>query len=417
MPQPLFLPVELFRETLLFGQVEHLVDDFAEVWSSCSIQEFRLEKIFTAEQQEKRERRLIEFIHNLQSEQKNNSNAYDDVEVQERIFSHVRMFFSSALDFSKSQLDVLLALGFKDSTKVFVQLARQFDPTLKPADLFQACRNVWIMNGVQLMLGLEVKFTPSIFAYSMLYPYTDNYLDDASISKADKIEFNNRFAHRLAGVRVSPQNSHEDIIFSLVDMIEGDFDRREFPQVFESLLAIHQAQTKSVALLGKTDVSTDDVLRISLEKGGTSVLADGFLVAGRLTDEQARWLFGYGAYLQFLDDVQDIHEDSERLQATVFTRCNSAGDLQAETNRSFHFGHSILRAAPGFLAVATPTYLRIMRSCIPLMLIEAVGFAPDSFSAPYLNYLQQFSPFRFQKLHQIKAQHQPYYVSMFGKMI
>ena len=33
------------------------------------------------------------------------------------------------------------------------------------------------------LLGLPVEVTPAVFAYSMLYPYTDNYLDDPAIPR------------------------------------------------------------------------------------------------------------------------------------------------------------------------------------------------------------------------------------------
>lgn len=417
MPQPVVVPFELFRQTSLYTQVEYWVDEFAAVWKQCPTTRFPFQERFTTAQQQKRERYLHTFIHNLQSERRHPNALFETTELQERLFSQVRTFFQGALGFSRGQLNVLLDVGFKESTKAFVHQARHFDPSLTAADMFQACRNVWIMNGIQLMLGLEVKFRPSIFAYSMLYPYTDNYLDDTSISSFEKREFNDRFAQRLAGVPVTPQNSHEHAIFSLVGWIEDEWDRQQVPEVFESLLAIHQAQSKSVALLGHAEVSRDNILRISLEKGGTSVLADGYLVAGALTREQGRWLFGYGAYLQFLDDVQDLHQDALHGQNTVFTRCQDSNELESETNRAFHFGGALLRGAPGFSVSATSVYLRIMRSCIPLMLIEAVGLADDYFSSAYRRELEAVSLFRFSELRRLKNEHSPYYISMFGKLI
>lgn len=46
-----------------------------------------------------------------------------------------------------------------------------------------------------------------------------------------------------------------------------------------------------------------ETLTVYLAKGGASVLADGYLVAGKLTKDQEYFLFGYGAYLQLLDDI------------------------------------------------------------------------------------------------------------------
>ena len=64
-----------------------------------------------------------------------------------------------------------------------------------------------------------------------------------------------------------------------------------------------RAQCRSLELLHRTASPYEvDVLGISLEKGGTSVLADGYLVAGSLTRPQAELAFGFGAYLQIVDD-------------------------------------------------------------------------------------------------------------------
>ncbi len=416
MAHPFFMPIELFRQTSLFTQVEQLVDDFEVVWNSSSRLPLSLET-FSENQQLEREYHLNEFVKKLQAEQRKKNARFDNAAMQERIFSHVRAFFKYALGFKKSQLDLILSLGFKESTTEFVQMARRFDSKLTSADLFQACRNVWIMNGLQLMLGLKVKFTPSIFAYSMLYPYTDNYLDDTTISKKDKMEFNDRFAQRLAGTPVDAQNNHESIIFSLVSRIEEEFDRIRFPQVFESLLAIHQAQTKSVLLLGSKELSKKDVLRISLEKGGTSVLADGYLVAGNMTSEQAKFMFGYGAYLQFLDDLQDVHDDAAAGQRSIYTLEATQTTLDAITNQTFDFGDKALSGQQGFRGSAAALYSGLMRTSIQLMMMEAAGFADELFSVDYIQNLNCSSPFRFSFLKKLKQRHSPYYMSMFGKLI
>ena len=40
-------------------------------------------------------------------------------------------------------------------------------------DLYQALRNVWIMMSFQVLFDRTVELTNSVFAYSMLYPFTD----------------------------------------------------------------------------------------------------------------------------------------------------------------------------------------------------------------------------------------------------
>jgi hypothetical protein len=67
-------------------------------------------------------------------------------------------------------------------SKNFFYKARDFGQELTPENIYQGLRNVWIMNGLQLMMNLPVEITPSVFAYSMIYPYSDNLLDDPNIS-------------------------------------------------------------------------------------------------------------------------------------------------------------------------------------------------------------------------------------------
>ena len=53
------------------------------------------------------------------------------------------------------------------------------------------------------------------------------------------------------GVAVLAANDHENTIFELVSMIEYDWDRVLYPNVYGSLLGIHNAQTRSIHLLNK----------------------------------------------------------------------------------------------------------------------------------------------------------------------
>lgn len=47
-------------------------------------------------------------------------------------------------------------------------------------------------NCIQVLLGIGISVTPSVFAYSMLYPYTDNFLDAGKVSERQKRETNDR---------------------------------------------------------------------------------------------------------------------------------------------------------------------------------------------------------------------------------
>ena len=124
------------------------------------------------------------------------------------------------MGFTIRQLDSLPSQAFSGVSEEFVRMARAFDPKLSGEDIYQAGRNAWTANGLQWLRGLPVEITPSILAYSLLYPYTDNYLDDPAIPVASKRAFNERFRRRLAGEALTTANAQERTIFDLIAMIE-----------------------------------------------------------------------------------------------------------------------------------------------------------------------------------------------------
>ncbi|MDR3754082.1 MAG: hypothetical protein P4K78_09550, partial [Terracidiphilus sp.] len=187
-------------------------------------------------------------------------------------------FAASALGLESPAID-LIAQGFLPAGVEFARRARHFDAVLTMPEIVQACRNAWTAYGFQSLLNESAHITPSIVGYSLLYPYTDNYLDRRDASPAAKRLFCARFRRRLRGEHLPVRDAHEASIWALVGMIESQYPRANYPQVFASLLAIHQAQEESVAQLSAAQsLSCDEILRISCAKGGTSVLADACLV-------------------------------------------------------------------------------------------------------------------------------------------
>jgi hypothetical protein len=56
-------------------------------------------------------------------------------------------------------------------------------------------------------------------------------------------------------------------------------------------------------VINKSKGTVDKILPISFFKGGTSVLADAFLVKGNLNIKEMHFAFAYGSFLQLLDDL------------------------------------------------------------------------------------------------------------------
>ncbi len=278
-------------------------------------------------------------------------------------------------------------------------MAREFDDQISWEDVYQAGRNVMSMNFMQALLGLPVQMTPAIFAYSMLYPYTDNYLDDPAIGAETKKAFNQRFARQLQGQWVSPENAAEERIYQLVAMIEDQYPRPAYPRLHQSLLAIHQAQARSLGLVQPEASPYEiDVLGITFEKGGASVLADGYLVAGELSDDQADFMFGYGAFTQLMDDLEDIEADRKAGRLSLFSQTADHWPLDALTTRTLHFGLQVLDRMDGItVPEAMPLKAFFLKSVAPLIFASA-GQAGRYYTPAYLRQIEAYMPFRFAAL-------------------
>jgi hypothetical protein len=333
-------------------------------------------------------------------------------------FNAFRKFMSEIYDYSDEALSIILHPDMTQVTRSFFEKARLFDPRLKKEEIYQAMRNVWIMNGLQMLLGKKVEITPSIMAYSLLYPYSDNILDDAELSHADKVAFSKRFERRLAGQGTMDTSYREKKISELVGMIEEQYPRALYPEVHGSLMAIHHAQTQSLRLsCREADLTDEEILRISFDKGGCSVLADGFLVAGRLTEEISRFFFGYGVWLQLADDIQDISEDIQNETRTLFSADRDQQKRVRLTNKTFHFGRSILENIKYCNTDVSIPFGKVILQSIEWMMIQSAGTNNGFYPEEYTQNMEPFSPLRFQFLKDTKKKGIPGRLKLITQMM
>lgn len=332
----------------------------------------------------------------------------------EQLFGVFKAFLETVFDFDKKQINIILSSDFKNVTKDFFFKAREFDKNLKPEDIYQGLRNVWIMNGIQLMTQLKISITPSVFAYSLIYPYSDNYLDHSDITTHEKELFSKRFSKRLQGIAVEPQGDIDRQLYKLVTHFEDEFARDNFPKVYESLYAIHKAQTDSLQLLKADNLSNEQIQTICFEKGGTSVLADGYLVAGELTQQQEQALFGYGIYLQLLDDIQDLKEDKKAGTETMYSILGKT-ELGAYVNKTIHFGRKIIDDMEFFSETCNDDFIQLMKKSIEMMIIESLALNNNWYSDSYINEMENLSPLSYSFLRHKRTESKSQRFAVFQK--
>jgi hypothetical protein len=321
----------------------------------------------------------------------------------EEFIAEVKEFGKRFLDMSDLYLDSVFQDDAVRSTRAFVDQAKAFDPALQIEDVYQALRNAWIMNSLQMYLHLDVKYSDSLFAYSMIYPYMDNYLDDASLPLEEKLLLVKKLRDGLEGQGFKPGNRNEEKIQKLIKMIESEYKREHFPSVYQSLLAIFNAQLRSLTQQkGHTLPFEGDILDLSFEKGGTSVLADGYLVSGTLEKQQANFCFGFGAFLQLADDIQDMVVDQKNDHATVFSLPAGKYSLDNLSNKLLNFVFKTVDEKLDEQDLKAKSLKElILRNCT-LLILEAIGKNRSCFSREYGRKMERHFPIRFSRLKKLR---------------
>jgi hypothetical protein len=376
--------------------VEAQVANTIDVWNCCAVPLALDRPRFSRMEQQKREKAYDTGLRAVDREARRRPRTKTGrLQAKRRMIAAFPPFAAIALGLEGESVQLLTG-GFLPVSTQLARWASRFDATLSMDDIIQACRNAWTACGLQPLLGQPMEITPSILAYSLLYPYSDNYLDHRNVSTSEKLNFSARFQDRLRGQAPSAQNHRETAIWRLVQLIEEQYPRHRYPEVFECLLAIHQAQESSVAQIdSRDDCDVSEVLRISCAKGGTSVVADACLSRGWLNPEERRFSFEWGALLQLGDDLQDVYEDLRRGSATLFTlAAKDSVPLDSLVIQLLNFSE---RVASGMdnLPNGTPILKELLRMSWQSLILMAVTDAQEFFSPPFLAELEPTSPFGF----------------------
>ncbi|GAA0479722.1 hypothetical protein IRB23M11_17970 [Alkalibacterium sp. m-11] len=295
--------------------------------------------------------------------------------------------------FDRPFLTYFMSQGYMDVAEHFIERAKKEDPNLKNEEIFQALRNVWIMNSLQLLWDQPLTLTSPMYAYSMLYPYTDNLLDDPDVSGDIKEAFNDRLKRVLSGESVEGLNAKETRMFDLVEDIHAAFPPENNPEVCESIMLIQAAQIDSMRQCGEDELTKEDLLKISFYKGGTSVLADAFLVRGSLSYEEMLFSYQYGAFLQLLDDLQDKDEDTEQGNQTLFSRIKLNEKADDDIRQVIAYIYSVNTKSASDSNHAS-LLKEVIGQCTLLMIMEAVGRNPDTVSVAFYKELEACSKVR-----------------------
>ena len=172
----------------------------AAVWHDCADHPAELEPLYSPRDHESREIAYDMALDEVEWEAKRLArNPADRGSAEQRMIAPFARFAQNALDLEQEQIG-LLTDDFLPAGIDFARRARQFDPAISREDTIQACRNAWTACGLQPLLGVPSGITPSILAYSLLYPYSDNYLDSGEVCGRRQVCFQCTFSRASSGL-------------------------------------------------------------------------------------------------------------------------------------------------------------------------------------------------------------------------
>jgi hypothetical protein len=233
--------------------------------------------------------------------------------------------------------------AFYEELMAFLKKVRHFSPELKFDEIGQAIRNYIVYAMFKVIHQVPSGFSSAGFGYSMLYPFTDNYIDSLKPSTSDKKEYNQLIRDKILGKEVDTNCSHHKKTCDLLQAIALEYPREKDDRIYTLLLMMLEAQEESLRQQNpEITLSEEERLTISLLKGGVSVLVDRFLVHKELTQADLHFYLGFGFFLQLADDLQDIKEDSKKGHQTLFTVSLMKEQEEKLLNKLLNFLHFIM---------------------------------------------------------------------------
>ncbi|UJR12318.1 hypothetical protein I4U23_016495 [Adineta vaga] len=319
------------------------------------------------------------------------------------------------------------------STIGFLNKGKRYDPAINFDELFKAGRLLWTMIAIQVEFNVPLAISDSLFGYTMLYPYTDDFVDSTSVSQEAKKEFARIFHNRLLigesnydpksrfdgkqskvtelqlPLLLQPYADKIGKIFDMVKFVENDWARRgEHECVYMSLATIHDSQIKSTLQHARPRdgyaPTMAQIEQVSADKGGASLIAAGFLIEGHLTWAKMAYLEYLGFGMQLVDDLQDVPLDMENDHRTIFTQSIADGQtLDEPTARLIQYwycvpayekfadNYLVLSDAETDATLANYVYILIMKSCV-LLILEAASRLQKYYSKEFFRELMTFNP-------------------------
>lgn len=279
--------------------------------------------------------------------------------------------------------------AFAEEIFEFLRHVRKFAPELTFTDIGQAIRNYIVYAMFKKIHNDNSGFSRSGFGYSMLYPFTDNYIDNNKCTSEEKQAYNRMIHEKINGHSVKPTTHHQSKTCDLLQAIDEEYPREYATGAQQLLLMMLEAQEFSIRQqYRELPLSKEERLDISIYKGGISVLIDRFFVKKEITETDLYFYLEFGFFLQMADDLQDIKEDSSVGHSTLFTLDLRPEKPEKVVNQLLHFLNNIMEN----YKADNNQFKNFILSASNLLILSSVVGSKEFFSRKYLNMIENYLP-------------------------
>jgi hypothetical protein len=297
-------------------------------------------------------------------------------------------------------LDLKELEDFQEELKEFLRHVRKFAPELTLDEVGQALRNYIVYAMFKQIHRSGTGFSMAGFGYSMLYPFTDNYIDCKDVTSEEKAEYNRIIQDKIEGRPVHPRTTHQKKTCDLLQAIESEYPRNTETSAFLLLSMMLEAQENSISQQQRgLQLTYEERLDISLYKGGVSVLIDRFFVRKDLNEEELILYLSLGFFLQLADDLQDIKTDSEQSYQTILTLDLSPEKEEKVINKLLNFVHDTM----GSFQAENDTFKNfVLENCYQLIYTSLIG-SKEFFSREYVDKIENYLPVKYLYYEEVKS--------------
>ena len=341
----------------------------------------------------------------LDSPKDKNSDSGFRKKVQEKLLaSH------SGVDRKSYKMVIEMQMEIDKKVNEFKVLAKQHVPTMPYKDIQRAAANIWPMLSLQGLDSKKLRITNSMIGYSMLYPLSDDIVDDNTIPKSEKQSFIQRFARLISHGDSKVEYDREIDVWKMFSLIELDWNRKKHPLVYRLMSELFTAQIDSQRQFGgpvhgKPIPEFADVWEITVRKGALSILCDAFLVNGKVSRSDASFASHFGTITQFLNDIRSIDSDLAEGQYTPMNMMYvKYGNMDGIIDYVYHYFKTTfenpihLKGNHYRQSKKRSLFFKVMLDFLGNKLLESVGMNSEKFSQEFLVKIEAGSVLPLQTL-------------------